>query len=60
MTETRIESQQNLTAKAQMIEDAKKLANILKNGGNNTGLTISMLKDQFPELSTKEIRNLVE
>ena len=58
MTELRTEGQQHLTEKAQMIEDAKRLAEALRH--NSQEIKFTKLKEAYPELSDQEINNLIQ
>ncbi len=58
MTELRTEGQQHLTEKAQMIEDAKRLAEALRY--NSQEIKFTKLKEAYPELSDQEIENLIK
>ncbi len=56
--EQRLEGQQRLTEKAQLIEDAKRTAEALRN--NPPKMRFDVLKKQYPELSDQEINKLIE
>lgn len=56
--EQRPENQQHLTEKAQIIEDAKRLAEALR--GNSQEIKFTKLKKAYPELSDQEIKNLIK
>ena len=56
--EQRQEQQQQLTKRAQMIEDAKRLAEALRH--NSQEIKFTKLKEAYPELSDQEINNLIQ
>jgi hypothetical protein len=58
MMELRTEQQQQLTEKAQMIEDAKRTAEALKS--NPEEMRFDLLKKQYPELSDQEAKELIK
>ena len=56
--ELRLETQQQLTEKAQLIEEAKRIANALRNNPLET--RIWKLKNMFPNLSEQEIEEIAQ
>lgn len=54
----RLETQQQLTEKAQLIEEAKRIANALRNNPLET--RIWKLKNMFPTLSEQEIKEIAQ
>jgi len=56
--ETRTETQQQLMDKAQLIEEAKRIAEAIRH--NPEEMRRSKLKEMFPELSAKQIEDLLK